>query len=372
MFKRIATLFFGWKILIFFFSLLAVFILRFNPTHGFSLNYLNSPNYFLGIWANFDGANYLNIARDGYHYPNFAYFPLLPFLVSILHKLTSFSFLTSGLLITNFAFFLSLFVFYKLVLLDFDQKIAWRSFFFLLIFPVSFFYGAVYTESLYFLFATLSFYCARKSRWPLAGIFGLMAGLARLVGLSLIVALLVEWYWQNKDKRDNLLENFLKRKVYFIFLIPLGMILYGLYLQINFGDFFLFQKSMIHWGQANFISPFQVLFRYLKIIIFASKNITYFTAILELGSTFFYFFLGFYVLKKVRVSYGVWMIVSLLIPTFTGTLQSMPRYILHLFPAFIALALISEKKNLYRILVFIFILLQFLLVALFTRGYFIA
>ncbi len=374
MFKRIVALFIGWKILLFFFSFLAVFLFPFNPTQGFSLDYLRSSNYFLGIWANFDGANYLNLARDGYSYPNFAYFPLLPFFVSILHKLTFFSFLNSGLLITNLAFFFSLFLFYKLILLDFNQKIAWRTLILLLLFPVSFFYGAVYTESLYFLFATLSFYCARKSRWPLAGIFGLLAGSTRLVGLSLFLALLVEWFWQNKDKNENLnlWKNFLQKKAYFIFLIPLAIIFYGLYLQRNFGDFFLFQKSMAHWGQANFISPPQVFFRYLKILILTPKNIAYFTAFLELFSTFFYFFLGFYVLKKIRFSYGIWMIVSLLIPTFTGTLQSMPRYLLHLFPAFVALALISKEKNFYRIFIFIFILLQFLLVALFTRGYFIA
>ncbi len=371
MFRRVVAFFIFWKIVILIFTLSAVSLLRFNLPAGFSLDYLQTSPYVLGVWANFDGASYLNIARDGYEYPLFAYFPLLPLLISIIHKLTTFSLLASGLLITNLAFFLSLFILYKLVLLDFERKVAWRTLILLLIFPASFFYGAVYTESLYFLFSTLSFYYARKNRWLLAGLFGLVAGVDRLVGISLIIALLIEWFMQKKDKK-NLIRKFIEEKVYFLFLIPLGIVFYGLYLQLNFGDFLLFQKSMTHWGQGQFIFPLQVLVRYAKILVFVPKNLAYFIAILELVSVFFYLFLSFYVLKKVRISYGLWMIVSLLIPTFTGTLQSMPRYILQLFPAFIALALMTKNKKVFLVVAAFSLILQFILVVLFTRGYFVA
>lgn len=362
MFKRIFKAFLIWKIIIFFFAFLALKTIPFNYLQGFSYEYLDSFNYFLGIWANFDGASYLNIAQNGYRYPLFAYFPFLPFLIGLAHGLIKLPVLYAGLLINNLAFLLGLWVFYKIVLLDYDQKIAWRSITLLLLFPVSFFYGAVYTESLYFLFATLAFYFVRKEKWLWAGLFGFLAGLSRLVGISLLIAFLVEWIVQKKRKKA----------VCFIFLIPLAIIVYGLFLQFKFGDFFLFQKAMKHWYQADFVFPVVVFFRYLKILLTFKFEFVYFVALLELVSFIFYFFLSIYTFLKIRVSYGLWMILSLLIPTFTGTLQSMPRYILHLFPAFIALALLANSKLKFRIMAIIFLILQFLLVALFTRGYFIA
>lgn len=376
MFKQIFKAFLIWKIIVFLFAFLATFfLLQTKLKSWFGLEYARSSPYWLWIWANFDGVNYLDIARDGYADPNFAFFPLFPFLISFIRGLTNLPFLESGLLLNHLAFFIALVVFYKTALLDYDQKIAWRSVVLLFLFPVSFFYGAVYTEATYFLFATLAFYFARKGNWLQAGIFGFLSGLSRLVGISLLIAFLVEWItqnWLNLSNWKSLLQKFLADKAYFIFLIPLGMIAYGLYLQVNFGDFFLFQKAMSHWDQAKFVFPPVVLFRYFKILTTVPFSFIYFVAVLELFSAIFYFFLSFYVLFKIRVSYGIWMIVSLLIPTFTGTFQSMPRYILHLFPAFLALALMANSKKRFKIMAIIFLFLQFLLVALFTRGYFIA
>lgn len=375
MFRQIIALFWGSRALLLIFALLAPFFINLHVRSWLGLEYGRASPYLLWIWANFDGVNYLKIARDGYSFPYFAYFPLLPFLIFLVQKISTLPHLLAGLVVTNLALFFSLLVVAKIILLDFDKKITFRTLFFLLIFPFSFFYGSVYTESLYLLTATLSFYFARKSRWGLSGIFGFFASLTRLVGMALLPALLLEWWWQNRKKGNNfknLIKNFTNQRAFFIFLVPLGIIVYSLYLQINYGDFLLFQKSMSAWNQANFVFPGQVLWRYAKIIILAPKDFVYFVAILELITTFFYFFLAFYILK-IRFSYGIFMLVSLLIPTFTGTFQSMPRYLLHLFPAFLALALLTKRsKWLFGIVTAIFFLLQFLFVALFTRGYFIA
>lgn len=376
MFKQIFKAFVIWKIIIFFFAFLASFFLvqsRIRPWFG--LEYARSSPYFLWIWANFDGVNYLDIARDGYADPNFAFFPLFPLLISLMRHLTTLPLLESGLLINHLVFFVSLVIFYKIALLDYDQKIAWRSLLLLLLFPVSFFFAAIYTEATYFLLATLAFYFARKEKWLWAGLFGFLAGLSRLVGISLLIAFLLEWMMQNWSNLSDwrfLLRKFLRDKTFFVFLIPLGIFVYGLFLQFKFGDFFLFQKAMEHWQQANFVFPGIVFFRYAKILSTLKFEFVYFVALLELVSFIFYSFLAIYTLLKIRVSYGVWMMISLLIPTFTGTLQSMPRYILHLFPAFIALSLMANSKLKFRIMAIVFLLLQFLLVALFTRGYFIA
>ena len=127
------------------------------------------------------------------------------------------------------------------------------------------------------------------------------------------------------------------------------------------------------WNQSQFVFPPQVIFRYIKILILAPHNIQYLVAIIELVTTIFYFMLALYTLLRVRASWGVLMLLTLLIPTFTGTLQGMPRYILHLFPAFIALSLVTNRLGkLFWGVVLLFLILQFFVTAFFTRGFFIA
>lgn len=372
MVKKILLLFLSWKIIVLIFALVAP---RFFSVPQNQWRYLGNtlyPNapYLEWIWANFDGVRYLEIAKNGYAGFNFAYFPLLPWTVGFLQKIFSTHFLETALVACNLAFLISLFVVYKIALLDYNKKIALKTLFFLLIFPVSFYYGAVYTESFYFLLATLSFYCARKSNWVLAGIFGYIAGLSRFVGVALFPALIIEWLSQNQLT----LKSFFKTKGYFIFLTLMGVVTYGLFLQLKHGDFFLFQKALSDWKQDKFVFPVLVVWNYIKnVLVFPEKfRFTYWVMNLELFSTFCYFALAIYALRKVRLSYGVFMLVSLMIPICTGALESMPRYILHLFPAFLALAiLLGKNKFIFRLTLLIFLVLSFIFVSLFTRGYFI-
>lgn len=331
--------------------------------------------YLTWVWANFDGVRYITIAQSGYQNPNFAFFPLLPLLIFLVKKVFSLQVLDAALLITNVSFFIGLCVFYKLVRMDYSNRAALFSIAMVLLFPLSFFFGTVYTESLFFLLSTLTFYFARKGLWVRAGILGYLTSLTRLVGIALLPALLVEWYFRQKNPRSarKLLNTFIHERVYVLALLPLGIVSFGFYLQLTQGDFFLFQKAMANWGQDRFIFPLQTLFRYVRILIIAERNLPYYIALLELASTIAYFILSFFVFLRVRRSYGVFMLTLLLIPTFTGTLQSMPRYVLQLFPAFIALGLFVKHSGLLAVLMaIVFLALQFLFVAMFTRGYFVA
>lgn len=363
--KRIIALFVTWKVAILLFALIAPLFLTLNQKSwlGFFHATVILP-YPFWIWANSDGVNYLDIARNGYIYPNFAFFPLLPLLTFLVNDLFNVPNTLAGLLVSNISAFLSFVMLYKITLLDFNKRIAWRTLILFAAFPVSFYLGAVYADSLFFFLSTSCFYFARKKKWFWAGLFGYFATLTRLVGIVLFVALVVEWFLQHRK---------LKLPPVSLFLAPLGIVTYGTYLKLLFGDFFLFQKAMIHWNQEKVVFPLQVVFRYIKIFLFASKNIVYFVAVVEFVATFFYFFLAGYVFKKVRISYGIFMLGVFLLPTFTGTFQSMPRYILHVFPAFIALALLTKKsKKRFWITILGFLILQGIFVALFTRGYFVA
>lgn len=325
-----------------------------------------SAPYFAWIWANFDGRHFLDIAANGYRGTNFAYFPLYPALIWLLGRISLIPPLYLGILISSFLFLASMFVVYKIVKLDFKENLAVLTLFFLAFLPFAFFYHAVYADSFFLLLSAISFYFARKQNWFTSGIFGGLTILTRIAGLALIPALFLEWYLQNKKLKA--------RSIIAPSLTFLGLVVYMAYLKFNFGDPLLFQKSMSAWQQSSFVFPPQVIWRYFKIFLSVDKSLLVFwVAVLEFVSLFTYLALSIYVWKKVRASYGVFMVVLLSMVAFTGTLAGTPRYLLHLFPAFLGMALLFEKRGLLRKLVYIiFLVLGLAFTALFTRGYFIA
>lgn len=334
---------------------------------GINLNPEND-HYLLWVWANFDGKHYINIAQFGYQRFDFAFFPLYSILIFILSKITSFHYIPAGIIISTASLLGAVIFLYKTALIDFDKRIASLAIFFLTFFPLSFFYNSVYTDALFLLLTTGSFYFARKKNWIWAGIFGGLSTATRLTGMALLPALAVEWYLQNRKHTKKIRS----------LIIPLtlavsGFVAYTLYLHFNYGNWLLFQKSMSAWSQDKFIFPPQVIFRYLKIFFSVSPHLLeYWIAVLEFVSFFAYMALAVYVWIKVRISYGVFMVILLMLVTFTGTLAGNPRYILHLFPAFIGLALFVKDRNLLKYaLIAIFIALGFIFTTIFTRGYFV-
>jgi len=338
-------------------------------------NYLASPG--IWAWANFDGQHYLGIAFRGYGHLQQAFFPLFPWLIKTLaspFSQSQFSYLLSGLTISHISIFISLFILYALVRLDYDEKVARLTTLFLLIFPTSFFFAAFYTESLFLALVLGTFYTARIKKWWLAGILGAFASATRVVGIFLFPAILWEWWEQRKMENGKWkMENLIS--LIFIFFIPLGLLLYMRSLAINYHDSLMFFHVQPAFGaerSAKLILLYQVFWRYAKMIATTKLDPLYFTVWLELATAItFLCLLVFSYFKKIRLSYLVFAVLAYITPTLTGTFLSMPRFVLVLFPCFISMALI--KNRLAKILLFTFyFLLLIVSIIFFTRGYWIA
>lgn len=367
--QKILVYFASSRLVFFFFALLAASFVPLNPGYIGSQSDPSAP-YLAWIWANFDGRHFLDIATSGYQRTNFAYFPLYPAIIWLLGRISIIPPLYLGILISSLSFLTSMFVIYKIVRLDYKDNIAPLAILFLSLFPLSFFYHSVYPDSLFLLLSTSSFYFARKKRWLASGIFGGLTVLTRLSGVALIPALALEWYLQNKKSGGR----FFKKGLLAPLLTLLGLTIYMIYLYFNFGDPLLFQKSMSAWQQQNLVFPPQVVFRYLKIFWSVDKTLlVYWVAVLEFVSLFAYLALSIYVWRKIRASYGLFMVVLLILVAFTGTFAGTPRFILHLFPGFVGVALLVNNNARLRLaLTLVFLILGFVLTALFTRGYFVA
>lgn len=330
----------------------------------------NSP-YLVWIWANLDGRHLIDIATKGYENFNFAYFPLYPSLISLLGYLIKIPHVYLGIFISLASLFGGMIYIHKIVLLDFNEKTAKLSVLLLSIFPLAFFYQAVYTDSLFLFLSTASFYYARKKSWLLSGVFGFLTCLTRLAGIALVVGLFIEWIIQNKPSIKKWKSQVIPLTG--LLLASLGFFSYLAYLEVSHGSFLLFQKSFSAWQQSSIVFPPQVIFRYLKIFLSVNpKEFIYWIAALEFVCTFAYFALSYYVARKIRLSYGVFMFLLYLLVTFTGTFAGMPRYALHTFPIFIALAVLTKNnKPLFYALCSLFFFLGAIFTTLFTRGYFL-
>lgn len=381
MIKKILLLFLLWRAFLFLVLIASKSFLF--PRAGYAYTLLTYflekgsvlSNFLIYPFGNFDGIYYLLIAAKGYTV-NAGFFPLFPLVINVSARLFGPNIIPfdpkqyfTAIALVSFFFLASLIIFYKLIKLDYKENVAILSIIFLLIFPTSFFFASIYSESLFLFLSLWSFYFARRKKWLLAGIMAAFLSATRLVGIAMLPALLYEYF---KNEKNKSLGKFLS-----ICLAPIGLIAYIFYNLQKWGNplyFIQAQGNFANNRTVNSIILFpQTMFRYIKILI-TLKPVIYewWVALFELS--FFIFALVLFHIawkNRIRMSYLIFGALCFLIPVSSGTFTALPRYILPIFPLFITLALIKNKvfKIIYctvsTVLLFIFFIL-------FSKGYFIS
>ena len=389
MFKRILSLFIIWRIGIFFVAFLSAFFLSFSNSFPYA-NVVLQPTGLPGwLWGfgNFDGVHYLRIAQNGYDAQfSQAFFPLYPLLISIFNVLPKNptldtriyvdpSYFYTAFLLSNIFLIASLWLFYKLIRIDFNHKIALGSLILFLSFPTSFYFGSIYTESLFLLLTLSSFYFVRTNKFILAGISGALASATRIFGLLLVPALMLELYFKIKKREIDLRSRDFFNALLGILIAPLGTFIYMLFLTFNFNNPLYFFTSQLQFGAERTAGDLvllpQVVYRYIKIFITVPiESQLFFNATLEFVFTSASLTALLLFFKKMRASYFIFTLGCLIVPTLTGTFSSMPRYSLM---GFLLLPFIVQALGkYYKLLVGFFMAVGIILVSLFTRGYWVA
>jgi len=368
-----------WRIVI---TTVAILAIKYVPLSGINffggkyINYITNP-LFWG-WANFDGEHYLSIAIYGYKDLQLAFFPAYPFLMNIVSRLIGSGityYLWSGIILSNALFLGSLILFWKVIKLDYSEKIAKLSVILLLVFPTSFYFGSVYTESLFLFVSLLTYYLYRKDKYLAAGLVGIVMTLTRLYGIFVIVMILVDLL----NKKTNI-AKIIKEKIYLIGISIFGIIAYMWFCFLSKGDplaFYSLQTNVGEHRSLDLIMLPQVFYRYFVKII---PNLTWsyfpvvFTTLLEVFVAVLFLAILIFSLKKLKWDYWVYILFGYLIPTLTGSFSSLPRYVLVLFPAFIFMATRLEKANTFlRLGIYLSLaIIAIIAEALFFRGYFVS
>lgn len=369
---------------------------RFIPYLGFFpykefLNQFNLPEIFTKL-ANFDGVHYLMIAQNGYQQYQQAFFPFYPLLIRWFTPLFFNNSLLAAFFIGNLSFLLGLYFFSRyLVLLKINKKTIYWVLLILLVFPTSFFFGAIYTEGLFFLLVILSLYFLEKNQpghYFLAGVFAFFASLTRLMGVFLFLPFFFHLIKKRADKN------------YLLLIFPFfGFFLFSFYLWQTTGDPLFFFHSQPAFGanrSTEIVLLPQVYWRYFKILFQADFNWQYFISLSELIIFTFVFIIlildllkqfkvkqskNYYsilvlnyklrILDPARLSLNLFSLINLLLPTFTGTFSSIPRYALLSLSFFVFLSSINRKKLLF-FLFLIFFIFHLIFLGFFSQGYFVS
>lgn len=374
----ILSIFLIWRILLFAVSYFGNAFLAFNPRFPYADIFLIPSKLPQWLWtfANFDGVHYLTIAQKGYSAQfTQVYFPLYPLIIKYISLATKLNPVVLGLVIANIFFVFSIYLFYLLLKDNYEDKTIKWTLLFYVFFPTSFYFGSLYTESLFMFLVFSAFYLAKEKKWLSASFIGALATATRLVGIFLLPALLWKWYQsQAVEKQKSIFKIFFSPVLY---IVPLGLAAYMIYLQIYFGDALYFWHAQPVFGAARsgsaIILPHRVLFRYFRILTEVPLNQwSFWVAALELSALFLAVFsLVKACFKKIDPSFLIFSALAVGLGVLTGTLSSMPRYILAAMPIFMVLG--SLKNNFIKTgILSLMVILLIILTAVFTSGGWVA
>ncbi|MGI8820797.1 MAG: mannosyltransferase family protein [Chthoniobacterales bacterium] len=363
--REVILAFVGSRLLLWLLAWLAYTLLA----HG---TYVNTPEptELWNLLFRWDAGWYSAIATEGYDYTpshesRAAFFPLYPLCLAAVRAFTGASVPLAGFLLSNTFLLAAAILLRRLVTLDFPapSRVPTRTIWLLLLYPVTFFHSAVYTESLFLLLSIGAIFAARQKRWAVAGISGALLTATRAPGLLILLPLLWE-VWSSSPRAAAFLKWQSLRPILWLALVPLGLVSFAVYLHFRFGDALAFSHTMEGGWQRSLTSPL----RTIRIVLEDNKP-GYTQLFLGTEALAAAIFLLACVVR-LRASYLIYSAAILLLLASNSLLEALPRYVSVIFPFQIALAAATARsEGLFLMLLVASTGLMAICLALFTGGY---
>lgn len=205
----------------------------FDATRVYNLPQLGKPveQLVFGVWRRWDAVHYLDLAVHGYQpeHPGPTVFgPLTPFAFWLFDVLLPGPVDLGAMVVATLAFGLALTLLFQLYAVDYgDEHLARWAVGITALQPLSYFFAAPMSESLYLALTLGMFYAAYRGRWFLASLCGMLATLARTQGALLVVMAGLILLETGRSRRETI-RQIIKRG-WSLPLIPLGALLFAGY-----------------------------------------------------------------------------------------------------------------------------------------------
>lgn len=325
--------------------------------------YLLDP--FMNRQVAWDSEYYVGIATGGYDDPeagavrnpatgllvikNYSFFPLYPYIMSALALSLSLFGLSAigtatlaGSIVTLLGTLAGLLALYELTNDLFDEESAWRTAFYMLIFPSAFFFAQIYTEGLFVGLTLSSLALTKRKQWVWASLLGMLAAWTRAHGAAMALPLGLAWLmsmdWKS-DIRSQLTWKWILQG--FCALLPLGA--YYVWRTSSLGDgwaqlqefyfgrgLMTIENSINSWGDAFFYA------RYMS-----QEGLIYFS--IEVFATLLALIASIWLIRRDPIV-ALFSLAVVLLSIFSGSAQSMARYMLIAPAMFIFLGYLGKNK----------------------------
>ena len=310
---------------------------------GFTV--FEQPHPFWDRFARWDSGWYYGIASGGYRFveggrSNLAFFPLYPQLMGAFGRAlggAQQNFYLAGIAISWTSFSIAMVLLYRLARFDFPHAAALRATMYAAIFPSAYFFGVVYSESLFLLTLVGAALALRAQHWVLAAVAMAAMTATRVNGVMFLPAL--AWIgWQAAGPGASMRWRPLTAAA-------AGLIGIGAYSIFNYsisGNPFEWYDSITRWGYSPGGNPFAGIFTIAQALatrpmafITAERMAPYdalnaLTAVTTLAMVPF-------IWKRLGGPYAAIVILGLLLPLSSGQYEGLGRYCSVLFPLPIAL-----------------------------------
>jgi Mannosyltransferase (PIG-V) len=172
-----------------------------------------------------DSVHYLTIAHHGYRTAADAvFYPLYPLLLRVLGGPVA-SEALAGVVISVASLAAALVLLHRLTELELGRTAADATALLLCFAPLSFFFSAVYTESLFLALSVGAIYAARVDRFGLACMLAALASVTRVQGVLLVVPLALVWGRENGFR--------VNRRLAWMLLPPAALGAFSAYLELQ-------------------------------------------------------------------------------------------------------------------------------------------
>lgn len=271
----------------------------------------------LGIWERFDTLWYLHIAQHGYDRAMAViFYPLYPAAIRAVSG--AMPGMAAALLVSTVAAFFAFWGMLRLAGADLTPQ--WRVWALLAIavWPSSFVLVAGYAEALTLALIVWAVIFARGERWVLATLCGVLAGLSRPSGVLVAVPLFV-LAWRSRSVRSLV-----------VLLAPIGMLGYWGWLRWS-GRMSVMEAYRVYQG-ATFAPPWAGLAEAARLIGRGDALLAMKVALIAVA-------LGFSLRREIRIEDKLFALaMTLQMFMYTGRpLLGGPRYVLPMYPAFLAM-----------------------------------
>ena len=331
-------------------------------------------NLWLDGWARWDSGWYRNIADVGYtNQPNesgqrdTAFFPLYPLLARAFGWLVG-DVVVGGVLVSNVALLAALVLLHELVERKTSREVAARSLVLVAVFPFAFYWGAVYTESLFFLCTVGAFALAERKKWLWAATFAACAGATRTIGVLLAPPLLLLCLAQSGWRRPSI------RVAACAAVSPfLGLASYMIFLHLQFGDALAFARSQNAAGWSTNAAGLDRL-AYGIGLLTSGENIL--AGDIRVTDTLHLFVVAWAIPAAVAswrvlgAPYALWSFLA--IAPALGIWIGFGRYVAPLFPLFVVTAVWLKNQHAFLAYAFISTLLLSLLSLMYSHFFWVA